>query len=526
MTDEQDKLNASTERLLRTWGADRAVEEADLPEAPAIAPTGRLVRVVWRIVPVAAAASVLAGLVGMIAIGVMARSQPERPAVSDSRPASRVAELEARVQELRRQRDDALAALGRVAESAGSGSAPAMPQPDVSDSRPEMTDGHAPGTAAEKPARAPGESESTDTYYQKLKETRRELQTVRQQLAELTERDSRLAMGDGQDVNGKFEKKLLDSETGGSGAALADAGEDDDGEWSDVDSFRDQPRSAPIARRPEKASELDDDVASQQGQGQGQDQGKRNGEQVASRLYDKTETAVTKRGKGVDTDEAVTLDRKEAEAPADVRTQLDRTRAELAKLRKDHEKTLGVVEGLRDELQQTLRERESAEQSYKAKLAAASEKLAEAKESHETEIRRLRGVESDRIAKLEKARTSLEEDLQRIYLKVSSKGKEGLAARQQAVWSNGMLDRSADLADDVRTDRARKLIDQLEVLLLRLDLLRIGDEQAESSFAAAVSDVEVDRQVESVLNLRRDPRPVQLWLLEAKMILSGVDDEG
>jgi hypothetical protein len=72
---------------------------------------------------------------------------------------------------------------------------------------------------------------------------------------------------------------------------------------------------------------------------------------------------------------------------------------------------------------------------------------------------------------------------------------------------------------------AGELVDQLEVVLLRLDMLEADDAAAAEAFKELLRAADVDARVEAVLAGGDHPAVVTAWLSEAGFILGGVEHE-
>ncbi len=156
--------------------------------------------------------------------------------------------------------------------------------------------------------------------------------------------------------------------------------------------------------------------------------------------------------------------------------------------------------------------------------AAANEltrrrKAAEAVEAKLAEAR----LESQRMAVRHR---EIVDAFQRTYLASVAPGQTGLEARKTAVRARQMLDRLAKLSGDVRSENTRQLLDRLDAVLTRLDLIdadRAGDAQ---SFARLLGQGDLERQIEAALAAPGQAKDVKNWLFEAKLILTGGANAG
>lgn len=142
---------------------------------------------------------------------------------------------------------------------------------------------------------------------------------------------------------------------------------------------------------------------------------------------------------------------------------------------------------------------------------AAGAKLAEAR------------LESQRMAMRHR---EIVDAFQRTYLASVAPGQTGLEARKTAVRARQMLDRLAKLSGDVKSENTRQLLDRLEAVLTRLDLInadRAGDAQ---SFSRLLGQGDLERQIEAALAAPGQAEDVKNWLFEAKLILTGGANAG
>jgi len=115
---------------------------------------------------------------------------------------------------------------------------------------------------------------------------------------------------------------------------------------------------------------------------------------------------------------------------------------------------------------------------------------------------------------------------QRTYLASVAPGQSGIEARKTAIRARQMLDRLAKLSGDVRSDNTRQLLDRLEAVLTRLDLInadRAGDAQ---SFSRLLGQGDLQQQIDDALGAPGQAAEVKNWLFEAKLILMGEPNAG
>ena len=171
------------------------------------------------------------------------------------------------------------------------------------------------------------------------------------------------------------------------------------------------------------------------------------------------------------------------------------TTADLAKANKQVEGLRGRLAAAADEL---TRRRKAAE-ALDASLASAR------KEVQELRIDQRQMVESFRQA----------------YLAALAPGRAGLDARRQAAAERRMIERLAGLTGKVRSERARKLVERLEVVLTRLDLMNPDRLENRESFQRIVGQSDLESEIDAVLASPMESKTLRSWLFEAKLILLG-----
>jgi len=159
------------------------------------------------------------------------------------------------------------------------------------------------------------------------------------------------------------------------------------------------------------------------------------------------------------------------------------------------------------------------------RLAAAGEELTRRRtaiEGVEAKLAEAKG-ESQRMAIRQREIVAA---FQRTYLASVAPGQTGLNARKTAVRARQMLDRLAKLSGEVRSENTRQLLDRLEAVLTRLDLIntdRAGDAQ---SFSRLLGQGDLQRQIDDALGAPAQAADVKNWLFEAKLILMGATNAG
>lgn len=159
------------------------------------------------------------------------------------------------------------------------------------------------------------------------------------------------------------------------------------------------------------------------------------------------------------------------------------------------------------------------------RLTAAANELTrrrKAEEAAEAKLAEAR-LESKRMAMRHR---EIVDAFQRTYLASVAPGQTGLEARKTAVRTRQMLDRLAKLSGDVSSDGTRQLLDRLEAVLTRLDLVDAGRAGDAQSFSRLLGQGDLERQIDSALAAPGQAEDLKNWLFEAKLILLGGANAG
>jgi hypothetical protein len=184
--------------------------------------------------------------------------------------------------------------------------------------------------------------------------------------------------------------------------------------------------------------------------------------------------------------------------------ELAKTKAELIAARADAARSVKQMEDLRKRL-----------------LAAAAE-LARAAKTHQDALAAGQQAARELAALKARHRTTVA-SLQRLYLSVVAPEQPGWGGRQKAAKSAQLLPRCAQLRPSARGEAAARVMDKLEVLLIRLELLDTTDARAVRSFAVLAESHELAGHIDAVLAADDQPPAVQKWLLEVRLILTGAE---
>jgi chromosome segregation ATPase len=157
-------------------------------------------------------------------------------------------------------------------------------------------------------------------------------------------------------------------------------------------------------------------------------------------------------------------------------------------------------------------------------------------ELYKSETQRLQEMHSEARASLREARQQIQllkarqaallADVQGAYLAPARPAEMTLRTRQQAARRSMMVRRCAELREVAGSEDTRRLLDTLEVVLIRLDLLNPDDPDVVRSFAALVRESNLLEEIDDALASGRDVPQVRILLVEARLILMGAQHVG
>jgi flagellar basal body-associated protein FliL len=161
----------------------------------------------------------------------------------------------------------------------------------------------------------------------------------------------------------------------------------------------------------------------------------------------------------------------------------------------------------------------------KQRLAAAGEELTLRRRAEEAAEAKLTDARQD-AQRLELRHREIVEAFQRTYLASVAPGQSGLEARKTAVRARQMIQRLASLSGEVKSDQTRQVLDRLEAVLTRLDLMNANRPDSRESFSRLVTQGDLERQIDAALAAPGQAEDVKNWLFEAKLILMGGPNAG
>jgi len=164
-------------------------------------------------------------------------------------------------------------------------------------------------------------------------------------------------------------------------------------------------------------------------------------------------------------------------------------------------------------------------EDLRRRLAAAAEELARRRKAVEVAEAELLAARQE-TQKLKVRHREIVDSFRRTYLASVAPGQSGLTARKTAVRARQMIDRLANLSDDVRGEPTRRLLDRLEAVLTRLELMDTTRPGSLDSFQRLLDQGGLAGEIDAALSAPGQTEDVQNWLFEAKLILTGAPDAG
>ena len=114
-------------------------------------------------------------------------------------------------------------------------------------------------------------------------------------------------------------------------------------------------------------------------------------------------------------------------------------------------------------------------------------------------------------------------DMERAYFASTAPRLTGLKAMQVSIAQSHFNERIAQARKAVRGDSARKLLDRVDVVMARLEMLELGNFDTEGAFRDMVRKGDLAKQLEAALESQGESPEVRGVLFEARMILGGVE---
>jgi uncharacterized coiled-coil DUF342 family protein len=158
------------------------------------------------------------------------------------------------------------------------------------------------------------------------------------------------------------------------------------------------------------------------------------------------------------------------------------------------------------------------------RLASAVTELASARKMVDEAQTAQRKAQGD-LAEVQARQTALWNDYQQAYLAAAAPGETGLRAAQAAVRRSQLIERVAKLRAAADASQ-RPLLDKLEVVLTRLEMVEAGTFVSEDLFRKLLATSEVVKRLEEALDSRTLPPQARSVYFEARLILGGAERVG
>ena len=169
--------------------------------------------------------------------------------------------------------------------------------------------------------------------------------------------------------------------------------------------------------------------------------------------------------------------------------------------------------------------KEEALVDLRRRLAAAANELARLGKAHRQVLAQSQKAD-EQLAMIKVRQGIMLATFERMYLATAAGGQDNWRARQTAARTAKLLGRYGEIRPQVKSPPTAQLVEKLEVILIRLDLLNPGDAVAVNSFADLVAGSGLTRQIDEVLTGGEESPQVQGWLLEARLIIMGANRVG
>jgi len=131
-----------------------------------------------------------------------------------------------------------------------------------------------------------------------------------------------------------------------------------------------------------------------------------------------------------------------------------------------------------------------------------------------------------KLAAIEARQTATVNLLQQVHLAAAIPGEKGILALQTASRENRLLSRGAELRGRISNQAIRRLFDTQEALLSQLDLLDPNNRSDLEALARLVRSTDLGPQIDEALRSGGADPAVTQWLIEAQLVLSGVNRAG
>jgi len=109
---------------------------------------------------------------------------------------------------------------------------------------------------------------------------------------------------------------------------------------------------------------------------------------------------------------------------------------------------------------------------------------------------------------------------------VARRGVMVLEVRREMIRRNRLIERCSVVRKAAGDPEMKRLLDRIEALLTRLDMLDPGDGAAMRAFSSALRGSDVRERIEEALAGRSGDPALRAWLFEALLILRGAEVVG
>jgi len=210
---------------------------------------------------------------------------------------------------------------------------------------------------------------------------------------------------------------------------------------------------------------------------------------------------------------------------AELKLRMDAAQRVIAEREASLELVKEHIEKLRKERDDALA-KSQAEPPERKRLAAAIEEMRRLQKLHDEALASKRQLE-DELVKLRARQSAFWQNAMFAYVSASSEGDgEGLADWQAASRHNRLSARCAELRPSVPSISAQQLMDRLEVVLLRLEMLDPYNLASMQSFGRLIRGHDLAGQIDDALSPGMVGAPVRRWFFEVKLVLMGVESAG
>jgi hypothetical protein len=211
---------------------------------------------------------------------------------------------------------------------------------------------------------------------------------------------------------------------------------------------------------------------------------------------------------------ALTEEKKAREAQARL---LEDVRLQAAEL----ERARSMLAASTDEADKARRQADDLRQ----RLSAAAEELTRRRKSEEAALASLTaaGMESQ---ELRVRHREIVEAFQRTYLSSLAPGMRGIEARKTAARARQMIERLSSLSRSAGSEPTRQLLDRLEAVLTRLDLMNVDRPESGDAFQRLIRQDDLEAKLDAALSAPGQTESLRNWLFEAKLILMGGPNAG